>query len=152
MDTRVVRDMYANFQFGERQGEQIKERNRREKRERKQHREQQLNQHPDILFTIFCEARLHVLLFRPTDDCLWIRILRDQYPGISSQWTFKHAVNRPIRHVMNLSGRQDLLQRFCNDFQQNLIGNDDGEVEALNARITELQLENRTLRRQTQGL
>ncbi|XDV28485.1 hypothetical protein PO909_031790 [Leuciscus waleckii] len=92
----------------------------------------QLNQHPDILFQIFCEGRLQVLLFRPTNDNLWIKILRDQYPGISSQWTHKHAVNQPIRHVMNLAGNHIELKKFCDEFQQNLHV-DDGEDEALNA-------------------
>ncbi|KAI2647895.1 LARGE xylosyl- and glucuronyltransferase 2-B [Labeo rohita] len=123
----------------------------------KRHRETQLNQHPDVLFRIYTQGRLHVLLFRPTDDGWWINILRDEYRGISAQWTFKHAANQPIRHVMNLSGNRGELERFCNEFPHNL-GTFNAHVqepeilratiEELEARIRDLELENRRLRQQ----
>lgn len=105
----AVRDMYEGLDV-----EDMTE------KEQKRHRETQLNEHPDVLFRIYRRDRLHVLLFRPTDDGWWINTLRDGYNGIFSQWTFKHAVNQPIRHVMNLSGDRDELQRFCDEFPDNL--------------------------------
>ncbi|XP_059420444.1 uncharacterized protein LOC132155750 [Carassius carassius] len=137
----------------------------------KAHRETQLNQHPDVLFRIYCEDGLHVLLFRPTDDGWWVNVIKDRYRGISAQWTFKHAVNRPIRHAMNLSGDRDELQRFCDEFPGNLeecrahvqetedlratieehrttIEDLRETIEDLEERIRDLDLENRRLRQQ----
>ncbi|XP_026086248.1 uncharacterized protein LOC113061401 [Carassius auratus] len=88
--------------------------------EQKRHRETQLNQHPNILFRINRKDRLHVLLFRPTGDSWWINIIKENYGGIFAQWTFQHADNQPIRHAMNLSGNRDELQRFCDEFPDNL--------------------------------
>ncbi|KAF4101089.1 hypothetical protein G5714_017521 [Onychostoma macrolepis] len=109
--------------------------------EQKRHRETQLNEHPDVLFRIYRRDRLHVLLFRPSDDGWWIKKLRDGFNGIFSQWTFKHAVNQPIRHVMNLSGDRDELQRFCDEFPVNLeeFNAHVQETEDLTARIRNLR-------------
>ncbi|KAI2647898.1 V-type ATP synthase subunit D [Labeo rohita] len=104
----------------------------------KRHRETQLNQHPDVLFRIYTQDRLHVLLFRPTDDGWWINTLRDEYRGISAQWTFKHAANQPIRHVMNLSGNRGELERFCNEFPHNL-GTFNAHEEQLVLRIIQME-------------
>lgn len=120
----VVRDMYEGLDV-----EDLTEREK--KTEQKIHRETQLNEHPDVLFRIYRRDRLHVLLFRPTDDGWWIKKLRDEYSGIFSQWTFQHAVNQPIRHVMNLSGNRDELERFCDEFPHNL--------EACNAHVRETE-------------
>ncbi|XDV28499.1 hypothetical protein PO909_031803 [Leuciscus waleckii] len=108
-----------------------------------------LNKNPDILFRIYRKGKLHVLLFRPTNDSWWITTLRDQYPGIFSQWTFQHADNQPIRHVMNLAGKKDLLERFCKMFLANrarALAHLE-EVQELSATIQDLRLENRILRR-----
>lgn len=126
-----------------------------EERGKKDHREKMLNQNPDILFRIYSKGKLHVLLFRPTNDSWWIRKLRDQYPGISSQWTFKHADNRPIRHVMNLSGKKVLLEHFCEMFPVNRDRALDHleevqelrrRIRNLNLNINDLKLENRYLK------
>lgn len=106
----------------------------------------QLDQHPDILFRIFLNERLHGLVFRSTNEGFWMRILRQYYPDISVQWNYKHADKQ---YVLSLFGDLIELQRFCDEFLQNLHV-DDGEVEALNARITELQLDNTRLRQQIQ--
>ncbi len=139
--------------------------------EQKRHRETQLNEHPDVLFKIYCVGRLHILLFRPTDDGWWIKKLKDEYEGISAQWTFKHAVNEPIRHAMNLSGDRDELQRFCHEFPANLeafnahvqetedltariinltetVEDDRATIQDLEERIRDLELENRRQRQQ----
>lgn len=139
--------------------------------EQKRHRETQLNQHPDVLFRINRKDRLHVLLFRPTGDSWWIDIIKENYGGIFAQWTFQHADNQPIRHAMNLSGNRDELQRFCDEFPDNLeafrahvqetedlratiedlrekIEDDNAAIQDLEERIRELDLENRRLRQQ----
>lgn len=108
-----------------------------------------LNLNPNVLFRIYKQNHLHVLLFRPTNGYWWITLLQNEYIGISSQWTFKHAVNEPIRHSMNLSGKEDVLERFCQDFENNLQNaNDADDIEELHQRIQELQLENRRLQNQ----
>ncbi len=126
-----------------------------EKKEKEKHREKQLNEHPDVLFRIYCQSHLHVLLFRPTDDGWWIHKLKNEYRGISAQWTFKHAVNKPIRHVMNLSGNRKELQRFCDDFPGNLRAcnahvqeTEDlrAEMEDLKEKVQKLILKNKNLK------
>lgn len=147
----AVRDMY--------EGEEVDNMTAAAK---KRHRETQLNRNPDVVFRIYCQDRLHVLLFRPTEDSWWINIIRDNYRGIFAQWTFQHAVNQPIRHSMNLSGDRDELQRFCDEFPGNLeafhahvqetedlratIEDQRETIQDLEERIRDLELENRTLR------
>jgi len=142
----VVRDMDEGLVIEEGQDEE---------KARKQHRERQLNENPDILFRVYKEDEEipHVLLFRPTNDSWWIERLKYRYSGIFAQWTYKHADNEPIRHVMNLSGDRIQLQRFCDEFPNNRLkslGDNDeeaedlrGTIEDLRARIQDLELKNR---------
>lgn len=135
----VVRDMDEGLVIEEGQDDKKKE------EERKQHRERQLIENPDILFRVYRQTELHVLLFRPTNDSWWIRTLRDRYPAISAQWTFQHAVDQPIRHVMNLSGDRRRLQRFCDDFPNNRLTSLEDEdlratVQDLRAAIEDLRV------------
>lgn len=156
----AVRDMYEGLDVED-----------MTKTEQKRHRERQLHEHPDVLFRIYTRQHLHVLLFRPTDDGWWIKKLKDEYNGIFCQWTFKHAVNEPIRHVMNLQGDRDELQRFCDEFPANLeafnahvqetedlratirdlrvtIEDDSATIQDLEERIRDLELENRRRKQQ----
>nr|XP_001338885.3 uncharacterized protein LOC100001846 isoform X1 [Danio rerio] len=134
----------------------------------KAHRDMQLNNNPNVLFRIYREGLLHILLFRPTANIFWRRLLQEEYQDI----TFQHTVEEPIGHTMNLSGNREELERFCDNFRNNLqrannaenemVGNNledanlenannnnhDNEIEELQQRIRELELENTQLRQQ----
>ncbi|XDV28487.1 hypothetical protein PO909_031792 [Leuciscus waleckii] len=133
---REIRKMYDGFVFVEYPDEIAEERKKRGKKEKKKYREQQLERHPDIVFRCFQEARLSCLVFRSTNEGFWMRILREFYQDISVQWNYKHEDNQ---YVLNLSGDEIELNRFCKEFLENLhVGE---EVDVLKARIADLQLE-----------
>nr|XP_009291645.1 uncharacterized protein LOC100001846 isoform X3 [Danio rerio] len=131
VEGEVVRDMYGE-----------------DDPETKTHRDMQLNNNPNVLFIV----NEHLLLFRPTANIFWIQLLQEEYQDITSQWTFK-CTNLPdlaLHHTMNLSGNRKALQRFCNNFRNNLqrANNYKNEIEELQQRIQDLQLVNTQLQQQ----
>lgn len=66
-DRNRVRDMYEGVHFFELTSNQ-----------RKEHRDRTLHKHPDVLFRIYQEERLHVLLFMPTNAEEWKKVIQDR--------------------------------------------------------------------------
>ncbi|XDV28496.1 hypothetical protein PO909_031800 [Leuciscus waleckii] len=137
---REIRNMYDGMTFVEYPEESAEQRKKRGKKEKKRYREQQLERHPDIVFRCVKEARLSCLVFRSTNEGFWMRILREFYRNISVQWNYKHEDKK---YILSLSGDETELNRFCDEFRENLHVDVEvrEEVDVLNAGIADLQLE-----------
>lgn len=151
----LVRDMYEGGNPVEMTGSQ-----------RKAHRNENLRNNPDVLFKVYQEGNLHMVFLSTTGPGVWMMKIQDR---ITTQLSFQMTKKRTENNIfkITMSGRQEELQHFCDDFHQlhdevmtitldegaatpnDPQDNDDGEddVEELRERIRELELENRNLRR-----
>ncbi|KAK3522823.1 hypothetical protein QTP70_003763 [Hemibagrus guttatus] len=147
-----VRDMYDGI-------DPIELKNMNE-RERNVHIDQTLRNNPEILFKVYQQGRLHMVFFGTTRPGLWMRVLHDRITiNLSFQMTRKRA--EAEMYKITMSGSQEQLQHICDDFNEiydevmNILkdegtaagNNPEDDVEELRARIRELELENRMLRR-----
>lgn len=96
----------------------------------------------------------------PSDPAEWTRVIRNTTTDKSFQLTVRRLQNGHLP-VINMSGPEHELERICGTFDQlynrvmeNIRSseaaqmNTPDEMEALNARIGELEVENNRLRRQ----
>ncbi|KAK3522824.1 hypothetical protein QTP70_003764 [Hemibagrus guttatus] len=147
-----VRDMYDGI-------DPIELKNMR-KREKEAHIDQTLRNNPEVLFRVYKKGRLHMVILRTARPGLWMRVLHDRITiNLSFQMTKRRAEANIYKITM--SGSQEQLQHICDDFNEiydevmeNLPdegaaagNNPEDDVEELRARIRELELENRRLRR-----
>ncbi|KAF4071866.1 hypothetical protein AMELA_G00267810 [Ameiurus melas] len=140
-DTNRVRDMYEGVDPGE-----------MTTRQKKAHRGRTLQMNPDVLFKIYQEEKLHVLLFSPTDDEEWMRVIQNRFPA-SFELTRRRAVHGRLP-VINMSGPEEELERICARFdqlykevQENILDGEAAqknlaaEIEELKLRIGKLEIE-----------
>ncbi|KAB5574643.1 hypothetical protein PHYPO_G00211370 [Pangasianodon hypophthalmus] len=154
MATNRVRDMYEADLKTKIRG--IDDKNKIEKI-KKQYRDEKLKDNPDVLFKIYRKAKLHVLLFTPSHPVEWKRVIyKHTTLDTSVQLTVRRAVKGDLP-IINMSGSEDELQYICDRFAQlynevrKYVQNPKAEldeIEELIARIRELELENKNLRRQ----
>lgn len=137
-ETVRVRDMYEGDDY----------------RKTKKYRDARLKENPDVLFRIYQkkkeEKKLHVLLLMPSDPAVWTRvILNNTTTDKSFQLTVGRLQNGHLP-VINMSGPEHELEQICDTFDQlyNRVMENMNEMEELNARIQELELENNNLRGQ----
>lgn len=128
--------------------------------EKKAHIARTLHENPDVLFRIYCQGRLHMVLLRPTNPGEWTRVILSRITtNLSFQMTKKRGVNDIFKITM--SGTQEELGRLCDDFDRLYVEvmtnsqdggaaaqrNPEDDVEELRARIKELELENKKLQK-----
>lgn len=132
-------------------------------RQKELHRIDQVNQNPDVLFRIYSQGRLHILSFDATEKSWWMGLILTEYNRISAQWNIRH-VNQPFRTMINLTGKAQDLEMFCDSFPNHLercqeevneiqhrngrIHDLEAEIQDLQGRIQDLELENRRRRQQ----
>ncbi|XP_060734704.1 uncharacterized protein LOC132851732 [Tachysurus vachellii] len=122
--------------------------------QKKAHRDETLLNNPDVLFRIYQQGRLHVLLFMPTDTEEWKKVIQDRIRDRSRadpsvQLTERRDIKGDLP-IINMSGPEDHLEYICDIFdqlynqvqeniqnraapQRNLVA----EIEGLNVRIRE---------------
>ncbi|KAG7333528.1 hypothetical protein KOW79_003663 [Hemibagrus wyckioides] len=110
-DRNRVRDMYEGVNFFELTSNQ-----------RKEHRDKTLHKNPDVLFRIYKEERLHVLLFMPTNAEEWKKVIQDRIQECTNrpidpsfQLTERRSVNGYLP-IINMSGPEHHLEHFCDSF------------------------------------
>ncbi|KAB5574642.1 hypothetical protein PHYPO_G00211360 [Pangasianodon hypophthalmus] len=148
-DMNRVRDMYEGVNPGD-----------MTEAEKKAHIGRTLQNNPDVLFRIYQQDRLHMVMFRPSDPGEWMRLIQSRITNLSFQLTRKRSANDIFK--ISMSGPQEHLDRFCQDFDQlydefmkkmqdggaAAQNNLEDEVEELKVRIRELELEIKKLRKQ----
>lgn len=144
-----VRDMYEGVNLGEMTEHQ-----------RKEHRDKILHENPDVLFRIFHQGKLHVLLFMPSNEEEWKKMIQSRIPPtVSFQLTERCAVRGRLP-IIHMSGHEEALECICDSFDQlyNEVmeniqhggatqRNIAAELEEVKMRIRELELEIDVLRR-----
>ncbi|XP_060780180.1 uncharacterized protein LOC132888166 isoform X2 [Neoarius graeffei] len=126
-------------------------------REKKKHRDETLLRNPDVLFRIYQQEKLHVLLFMQTNTEEWKKEIQKIIPPhVSLQLTERCEVKGDLP-IFNISGQESELEWLCNRFVEHrnkVIHNiqvareQQDETEELRARVEELRLENNRLRGQ----
>lgn len=154
-DRNQVRDMYEGVNFFELTSNQ-----------RKEHRDRTLHKNPDVLFRIYKEERLHVLLFMPTNAEEWKKVIQDRIQDRTNrptdpsfQLTERRSVNGYLP-IINMSGPEHHLEHICDSFdqlynqvQENIRNRAStqrdfaAEILEINVRIREVQEEIQRLRR-----
>ncbi|KAK3548747.1 hypothetical protein QTP70_019453 [Hemibagrus guttatus] len=135
-------------------------------KQRKAHRDRTLHRNPDVLFRIYKQQTLHVLLFMPTNSDEWKKVIQDRIQDHNNrridpsfQLTERRSVNGHLP-IINMSGPEHHLELICDSFdplysqvQENIRNrasaqrNFAAEIEELNVRIRELQEEIQMLHR-----
>lgn len=148
-----VRDMYDGFNPGEMTKKHLK-------KLRKAHRDKTLQENPDVLFRIYQDEKLHVLLLKPSNDEEWMKAIQNRIsPTQSFQLTKRCAVKGDLP-IINMCGAIDTLEIICEEFDQlyNVVmeniqlgeaaaSSREAEIDELKIRIRELEVEMYILRR-----
>lgn len=128
--------------------------------EKRAHTERDLRDNLDVLFRLYRQDRLHMLVFRTTHLVEWINVIQSR---VTTNHSFQLTKRRGVNNLftITLSGSQEQLDSFCADFDQlydevmksvqdggaAAQRNPEDDVEELRQRIRELELENGKLRK-----
>ncbi|KAG7333529.1 hypothetical protein KOW79_003664 [Hemibagrus wyckioides] len=101
-----VKDMYDGVDL-----------NNMTKRQKEAHIDRTLQNNRDVLLRVYRQDRLHMVFLRPTDPGVWMRVIQGRIAtALSFQLTKKRAELNIYKITM--SGAQEALQGFCNDFDE----------------------------------
>ncbi|XP_026990304.2 uncharacterized protein LOC113635204 isoform X2 [Tachysurus fulvidraco] len=125
--------------------------------QKKAYRDKTLYNNPDVLFRIYKQGRLCVLLFMPTDTVEWKKVIQDKIrdrnrADPSVQLTERRAIRGHLP-IIGMSGPENHLEYICdifdqlyNQVQENIHyraaqRNYAAEIEELNVRIRDVEEE-----------